>query len=83
MFMPKSTKISICPLSSATFVQANTPDQAARANITVQAGANTQFGGVHGGLRKCPYQVPTVVVKLPTARTRITATLAITMGMTN
>jgi hypothetical protein len=27
--------------------------------------------------------VPTVVVKLPTARTRITATLAITMGMTN
>jgi hypothetical protein len=65
------------------FVQADTPDQAARANMTVQAGPKTQFGGFHGGLLSFAYQEPTVVVQPPTARTRITMTLATTMGMAN
>ena len=38
------------------FVQADTPDQAARANMTVQAGPKTQFGGFHCGLRSFAYQ---------------------------
>jgi hypothetical protein len=81
--MPKSVRIRTRPGSSVAFVHADTPDQAAKANMTVQAGPKTQLGGFQGGLRRSPYQVPTVVVQPPTARTRITATLANTMGTVN
>src|SRR5665213_1574648 len=84
MLTPNSARIRTRPGSSfPTFVQVDTPDHAARAKITVQAGPKTQFGGFHGGLRRCSYQVPTVVVQPPTARTKITVTLATTTGMAN
>src|ERR1700709_1656752 len=63
--MLKSARIRIRPASSVAFIQADTPDQAARANMTVQAGPKTQLGGFHGGLRRSSYQVPTVVVQPP------------------
>ena len=82
MLTPNSVRIRARPRSSSTaLVQAHTPDQAASANMTVQAGPKTQFGGFHCGLRRSAYQVPTVVVQPPTARTKITVALAITMGM--
>jgi hypothetical protein len=40
------------PGSPVAFVHADTPDQAAKANMTVQAGPKTQFGGFHDGLRR-------------------------------
>src|ERR1700750_3116663 len=84
MLTPNSARIKTRPGSSPTaFVQANTPEHAARAKMTVQAGPKTQFGGFHCGLRRDAYQVPTVVVQPPTARTRIAVTLATIIGMAN
>src|SRR5665213_278231 len=84
MLVPNSARIRTRPgPSSVAFVQADTPDQAAKASMTVQAGPKTQFGGFHCGLRRSAYQEPTVVVQPPTARTRTTVTLATTMGMAN
>jgi hypothetical protein len=42
--------------SSTTLFHADTPDQAARDKMTVQAGPKIQFGGFHDGLRKSRYQ---------------------------
>jgi hypothetical protein len=82
MLVPNRARIRTRPEPSfMAFVQADTPDQAARAKMTIQTGPKTQFGGFHGGLRRSAYQEPTVVVQPPTARTTITVTLATTIGM--
>ena len=81
ILLAKSERIRIRPASSGALVHAETPDHAAKPNMTVQAGPNIQFGGFQDGLRRSSYQGPTVVVHPPTASTRITVAAAITIGV--
>ncbi len=80
MLIPNRTSIRTCSVDETAFVQANTPDQAARPSINVHTGAKTRFGGFHDGLRSSRYQGPTVAVEPPTPSINSTVKAAITIG---